>query len=389
MLHSSTAAPGEDTHSRALADLENGRHSAAIRALDLIIASDPSNLGAWLDLGIAHCLAGNADAASRIFLTLEARDDLPTGVAEVLAFYRTGGCRPLPLGLQGFISIGTGYATNVNLAPLSGLVSLPGLGLDLTLQSESRPRRSPLNQLELGAVYALTRDQAWTVAALGQVQRYGEASELGLDTTQVSLSYRRPSPLALSESQVSYSQLWLGGRPHVGALSASGQMLRHAVGPLSLGLAGNVTRLSFSELTSFDAVQYDARARAILNSGSTRLTLDAGWIEDRPTGDRAGGRRHGPVAQARLQMPVGKLGSLDFIARRSWLRDANPYNEVLFADLVRSSQQLSFQAAWRIPVAPQTSLRIDYRLQSARDTISLFSYNAHTLTAAMEWSFAR
>lgn len=379
----------EDPHRYALSELENRRYATAIRALNAVLAKDQSNLGAWLDLGIAHCLAGNADSASRIFLTLEARDDLPTGVAEVLAFYRTGGCRPRPLGVQGFLSAGAGFATNVNLAPLSSLISLPGLGLDLTLQSDSRPRRSAFGQVDVGAVYALTSDQSWTVAGLAQIQRYGQAPDLGLDSTQASLSYRRPSAVALTESQLTYAQLWLGGRPHVAALSASGQTLHHAVGPVSVGVSGNVTRLSFSELTAFDAIQYDARARLIFNSGSARVTLDAGWIEDRPIGERAGGRRHGPVAQARLQMPAGKLGSLDFVARRTWLRDSNPYNETLFADLIRSSQQLSFQAAWRIPVAPQTSLRIDYKLQSARDTISLFSYNAHTISAAMEWSFAR
>ncbi len=376
-------------HQRALVELEQGRYSAAIQGLNAVISRESGNVGAWLDLGIAYCLSGNLDAASRIFLTLESRDDLPAGVAEVLAFYRTGGCRSRPIGVQGFVSAGVGYATNVNLAPQSALIALPGLGVDLMLQPDSQPRRSAFRQFEIGFLYALTSDEAWSLGANAQGQRYREAGDLGLDSSQVNLNFRHPSEGVTTEGQLTYARLWLGGRSHLGVFAGSATALRRLGGPWRAGVIATASRLSFTELSAFDSIQYEGRARLLWQGSPARVTLDVGWVEDRPGGERPGGLRRGPLIQARIQVPAGALGAFDLSARRTWLRDVLPYNETLFGDLSRSSHQISLQAGWRMPITKQTALRLEYRLQNARDTISLFTYNAQTLSMALEWFFAK
>ena len=381
--------PTDESYSAALQDLEARRYGSAIERLGAIVSRDPGNLGALLDLAIAHCLVDEPDAAARIFLALESRSDLPPTIAEVVAYYRSGGCRPGSVGLQGFASLGAGYARNLNLAPLSGLISLPGLGIDLPLAASSRPRNAPFSQLEAGAVYPLTLDEEWTLGAFAQGLHYAGESNYDLASVQASLNFRRTDPSLQSEAQLAYARLWLGGTAHLSATVANGAVLTPLDSRWSAGPALTASFLSYTELSAFDARQLELRGRLRWQMARSRVTLDAGWLHDAQIANRPGGDRRGPVLTLRANWLPGEADAVDLAVRQAWLNDSEPYNPPLFGDARRSTRLTSLQAIWRHALGPRLSARFEYRYQLTRDTIELFAYDAHTASVSLEWSFSR
>ena len=387
---SAGGGPAADpAYREALDDLEARRYRRAIDRLNAVATRDPANRGALLDLAMAYCLAGEPDAAARLFLGLEAQPDLPPAIAEIIAYYRAGGCRPRPLGLQGFVSAGGGYARNLNLAPLSGLIWLPGLGIDLPLGEGSRPRHSVLSQLEAGAVYALSGDEAWTLGGFAQGTRYRDATDYSLDSLQASLNFRRAGPTLRTEAQLAHARLWLGGRAHLGATVAGGTVLAGLGDGWAAGPSLALTQLAYSELSAFDARQVELRGRLQWQGAALRISLDAGWQHDAPQNARPGGDRRGPVMQVRASWLAGAADSVDLVLRQTWLNDREPYNEALFGDLRRASRSTTVQAAWRHALAPRLNARLDYRYQVNRDPVGLFAYDAQSAVVSLEWSFAR
>lgn len=378
----------------AIWDLEAGRYTSAIDELESIVNSQPSNLGALLDLAIARCLSGAPDQAARIFLQLESRPDLPPPIAEVIAYYRSGHCTPRPIGLLGLIAAGVGYAHNLNLAPLSSVIPLPGLGVDLALAEGSRPRSSAYSQLEGGLLFPLTVDRRWTLGAFAQSLRHveGYSRDYDLGSAQASLNYRNGGIGGFpgrTEAQLAHARLWLGGRAHLGATVASGSMLAPLGTDWSAGGALAATRLAYSELGAFNSRQLELRARSRWQSSAVRLTVDAGWHHDEALAQRPGGDRRGPVLQIQANWLAGPRDAVDLTLRQTWLRDASPYNVTLFGDLRRSSRQTSLQFAWRHALTPRLNARLDYRYHLSRDPLQLFVYNAQTATASLEWTFSR
>ena len=384
-----TRQPTGGEYQFALDDLESGRTAAAVTRLRALVDANPAHLGAWLDLAIAHCLAGEADAAHRVFLLLESRADLPPGIAEVIGWYRSGECRPRGRPWRGFVSAGVGWARNVNLAPLSDRIFLPTLGLDLQLADSSLRRDAPFAQVDMGGIYALTQDQHWTLGGFAQAVRYRDAADFNLTSAQATLGWRNYTQTFRGDAQGSYARLWVDGTTRLGAASGNGSALWPLSGRWWAGAAGGLTRITYADLATYDARQLELRGRLRWQAPALRLTMDAGWLTDRAMGERPGGDRGGPVLQWQATWFPSPVHSLDLGVRQTWLRDGDAYSPALFGDTRRAPRLSTVHGTWRRALGNDLVSRVDYRYSVSRDTLPLFSYNAHMLTMSLEWQFGR
>lgn len=376
-------------YDQAMTEMSAGRTQAAIGHLRAIVASEPAHQGARLDLAIAYCLAGQPEAAGQIFDAFEQQPDLPPAIAEVIAFYRAGGCRPAPARLRGFAALGVGYARNLNLAPLSGLISLPGLGTEIPLSDASRPRHAWLGSWESGALYALTRDESWTLGGYAQGHHYQGATQYSIDSAIASLNYRRTFTDLRTEAQLAHARLWLGGRSHLSATVAN------ASATLPIGrtwLAGPVlsgTQLAFSELSAFDSRQVELRGRLQWQAPGLRATFEAGWQQDSPMGGRPGGERRGTITQIQAHWLATPNDSLSLLLRQARLADSQAYNDTLFGDLRRTTRTESAQLGWRHELTSQLTARLEFRHLTSKEQTGLFTYSTQMLMTALEWGFSR
>lgn len=374
-------------YARALRDLEAGRLREAIAGLQAVVDEVPGDLGAQLDLAIAHCLSGDATSAGRLFTALEARPDLPPAIAEVIAWYREGACRPPRRSLQAFALTGVGYANNLNIAPSAGLIELPELGAVLALAEGSRPRSAGFTLLEAGLAQPLSADGDLTLGLHLQDTRYQGASTYNLAALQANLAWRRQQDGLRTEAQLGHASVLLGGASHLGALVASGALTRALTPAWSVGSTGVFTQRRYSELSNFDARQLELRGRLQWrHGGRAQLHADLGWQWDAAVRDRPGGDRQGPVLQLGGSWLPGGGHALEVSVRSTWLRDDAAYSPALFGPTRRAQHLTTSQATWRAPLSSRLTLRADLRHARSSDALPLFEYGASSISVGLEWA---
>lgn len=362
---------------------------ARVAALRAQVRAEPGNLGAQLDLAIAYCLSGQAEDGLRLFLLLDSLPDLPPAIAEVIAWYRSGGCTPQArLRPSGFVGAGGGWARNFNLAPLSERVYLPALDAQLVLDEASQRRDGPFSALEAGGSWPLSADGRWTLGAYVQAVRYRQASEHAFTGGQASIAWREQGRGQATEVQAAAGALSVGTatRIHTGTLQAS--RMWGAGSGWWWGGAALATRIGYAGQRALDAQQYELRARARWQQPGGRLTADVGWLSDEQVNERPGGNRRGPLVQghAAWMLPGGRL--LDATWRRSWMRDSAAYSPALFGEQQRTPRVTTWSVALRQPLERQLNARLEYRSTRSQDSMELFRYTSQSTWVSLEWSWS-
>ena len=365
-----------------------GALRARVTALRRQVAAEPGNLGAQLDLGIALCLLGQGDDAMRTFLLLEARADLPPAIAEVISWYRTGGCRastPARYG-GGFVALGMGWARNFNLAPLAESIYLPALDAQLALDESSRRRNASLASLEAGVVLPLTADQRWSLGAYLNALRYQGSPDYAFTGVQGSLNWRAQEGPRVSEMQASLGALKVGDTTRIRTATLVGSRLLE-IGPgWWSGGTLSATKIDYYEQAALDAKQYELRGRLRWQGSQTRFTADLGWMEDQQGSERPGGNRRGPVVQSHLLWALPHGRSLEATLKHSWLRDSAAYSPALFGEQHRKPRVTMASLAIRQPLTQSLAAKLELRATHSRDTLELFKYGTQSAWASLEWT---
>jgi hypothetical protein len=365
--------------------------------LEAEAANNPGNLGAQLDLAVALCRANEVARAQRLFLWLDAQPGVPTGILDVISWYRnsnrcrevadTGAWRP-----KGFVALGAGRAQNLNLGPLADKIFVSGLDQYLELGQASRPIQAPLGQAEAGATWDLglasRQARGWKLGVYGQALRYRGQPNFGMDAGMGILQWAAPHEArTATEIQLATARLTLGDGTRLGAQTLHASRL-WAVGDSGwLGGVVTWTFLDYAQRAALDARQLETRIRARWEGRGARLTADVGWLDDREVKDRPGGDRHGPFLAATAQWAHARGTGVEAQLRAGWTQDARPYASALFGDTARRSRPLTAQLVLRHRLSAAWQLRLDTRWSLAQDTLALFAYRARSTVLTMEWAF--
>lgn len=140
-----------------IAALESGQPTQAVFALERVLAMDPNNTRARLELGRAYFEMGENEAAKEEFTATKSQE-VPSGVGEAIEQYLTAIDARLSARdrlFRFYVAGRAGYDSNVNSATDSSTVALPAFGnLVFTLDQTARELDSSFFRLSAGGLFS-------------------------------------------------------------------------------------------------------------------------------------------------------------------------------------------------------------------------------------------
>ncbi len=290
-------APGFD-YLLGLAALDSGRPGIAVLALERVLAADPTDLPARAEIGRAHLLLRELDAARRELETV-ARGELPPAVRDTVRRYldtveRLGDGRSARWIV--LLEAGAGWDSNVNFGSSFGEWVLSD-GQALVPLPSSRPRESAFAALAAGVTYVAPIN-GWLDGTAGlQVAQRTNPSQHNIDTGSAEASAGLSTAFGAHRYSMSlqYQHLRLDGQAFRDAAGAIAQWQWDSGPRTQLGAYAQAFDLSFPE----QAVR-DARRLA------AGLTLAHGW--GGPRAPTLAAALHGGDETVRADLPQLSFG---------------------------------------------------------------------------------
>lgn len=378
------AAASRDLYLEALQAISEGRATEGSAVLAQMIEQGAHHAGEWLDLALIHCALGHAAEAERTFATIEARFAPPPGIREIIAQQRLQGCVGNGPRRQWSLKATRGYDQNVNQGASSPFFT-PGSGQQLQLLPEYLPHAD--------AYSVLTGDYAQDLGGSGgagfaQVQARRNNHLSGYDTTSLFGGVEQPWNIGRWRLRggALAGALTLGGRLY----QEQAQLQLRAIPPLALPrgfelqLVAGLSHVSYQTLSAFDSNISELRGILDYRAGARQLQLGLARLNDRATGTRPGGDRHGwSFALSGRSRLFGKLeGEIDWIGS-TW-RGSTAYAPGLIED-IRSQQTHTVRAALLYPLNDRSTLQLEWRRVRNRENISIFQYNSGQLQLSWHW----
>ena len=377
-------APGlnEDLYRDALDLIAEGRKGDASEALNRLLAREPLHAGAWLELALLQCSLGNGREAEQLFKAVIERFAPTQGIIDLIEEARAVGCDRWHARSDSALSLARGYDGNVNQgASDPTLIGSDGTGLSLS--SDFQPKSDRYVLLSADYLREVTRNGTTAFAQL-QVRRNDSLHQ-----------YDTASLFGGVEDGWRFGKYSLRGTAMAGVITlgnARYQRLTQLQARLgrrfgkhdALQLIGSISHSKYLSLATFDGYSGELRAQYSYRKGGASAAASMALLDDRATGLRPGGNRHG--RQFSVQAGQAVLGELSLEARltyQDW-RSQLPYSPGLI-DTVRYQRTLSARTTLTYPLSSTQSLQLEWRRTANRENISIFKYNNQQLQLNWQW----
>ena len=169
-----------------------GQPERAVFALERVLALEPQNHLARAEIARAYLAMGERDAARREFETVRGQpipEQAKANIERFLAAIRAADTTRV----EGFVELGFGYDTNVNLATGSSTIAVPALGgATLVLDPLSRAREDAFATLSAGVNVTHRLTDAWALVggASGGARLHESENQFDQATVDASLAAR-------------------------------------------------------------------------------------------------------------------------------------------------------------------------------------------------------
>jgi hypothetical protein len=329
--------------------LRLGHKHQAFNALQQVVSLAPNNIGAQLDLALAAIQIGNLKQADQLLKGLEQRNDMPDGVALLVASYR----RKINHQLQPQanattnVKLAAGYTGNVNLGLLTEQITLDTVSGSINLNVD------PSNRA-MGAVYkhvsvAHQRTvQDLTVSALGQITQYSDLQQY--NTGAVGITVAKALTLLARPAQVGVSNQW----------QRNGDQISHN------WVVKATTLLPASKKLS---VQWDQQHKLTM-----QLASSASWLGVR--GQWFAGLEQQDMRASHLGINIPWTVSNDIQLQLGLdytvSQDFNPYSPSVFGDKPKMTQTLALKSNLSLPMKKNHRAFINIVWQHQDSNIALF-----------------
>ena len=344
--------------------------------------------GEIMDIAVERCRAGDSKQALAMFDAIRAQLDPPPAILKLIGELEATGCNRAAIASGGSLRVQatTGWDSNVSqgISARSLVLGTGDNAVELPLAPSYLPRASAFAQATADYSMDIPRYGLNVQVAAGQrVNR--QASEYDLRTVSSAIAREFQLPIGNLRAQVDVSQIWLGGHHYQRTESAALQWL-HTL-PQGAWLAT-------TSLTGIDYVTQPTQNARVWDTGVLRewqldpaksVHVHFSIQDDRARSTRPGGDRFGFQAEAgavvltqgwRLRPQVGY----------SWWNSEDVFAPGLLDVRRRNRLRQAFIQAER-PLSPDTSLVLEWRGRWARDTISLYKYQAQVVSATLAFRF--
>lgn len=344
--------------------------------------------GEIMDIAVEHCRRGEQREAFAMFQSIREQLAPPPGILQLLRDLEARGCnsRPLAEGASLRLQVGGGFDSNVSQG-ISARTLVLGTGentIELQLDPTYQPRSAAFTQASVDYSLVLPRVGVNVQMALGQRINFG-AKQFDLRTLSAAASREFALPWGSVRGQVEASNIWLGNRQYQRSESLAVQWLYTV--PKGAWLATvQSTAVQYVTQPLQNATVWEAGVLREWQLDATRsVHLQLVAQRDDAHNARPGGNRVGFQAQ---------LGGV--VLAQGWrIRPQIGYSYWNSADVfapglldVRRHNRLrqGYLQAER-PVWANTSLVLEWRGRWARDTVSLYKYQAQVISATLSSRF--
>ena len=381
------SASATDLYGEAMLAITEGRLGDAERLLAELIAVEPGHAGAWLDLAILYCAAGNGAEAERLFSEIERRYAPPPPILDVIAHQRKLGCAGWTAKNNARIRLGRGYESNVNQGARSPNFSIGGGGsqIDLVLLPEFRPRGDQFTNFSGELVRDFSQNGAFGVVQF-QSRNYDQMSRY--DTITLFAGAENPWRWDRWSGRLAGTTgfMTLDGEVYL----KQTQIQLEVVPPLHLnrgwqfGLTGSWSYIAYPTLSNFDAQWWEARGALSYQGDGVWWQANAGAVTDRQAGERPGGNRAGAFANIRGRFSLGSRAQ----AEVGWLYQHWEGDKAYLPGLidVRRTQNTSvMRVAAIFPLNDCHAIDLEFKDIQNQDNISIFEYRNWILQLNWQW----
>lgn len=357
-------------------------------AADADALSSEGVAGEIMDIAVEHCRRGERQEALAMFQAMRAQLDPPPAILRLITDLEESGCttRVAKPGNTLRLQVSGGWDSNVSQG-ISARTLVLGRGenaVELELDASYRPRAASFAQIASDYSLSFPAHGIAVQFALGQRVNFG-ASEFDLRTASAAVSRDIQVPVGSLRAQLEASDIWLGERHFQRNAGLSAQWL-HAVRNGAWLATASTSRIRYLSQGQQDANTFEIGMLREWRLSPTRsVHVGASLQRDDARGARPGGDRRGYQLQAggvllaqgwrvRPQFDYAQWRSEDVFAPA--LLDVRRRNRL---------RQISLNA--ERPISQRTSLVLEWRGRSARDTVALYTYKAQVVSATLAFRF--
>jgi hypothetical protein len=374
-------------YKQAMQSLAEGRKQDASDELLRLVAKEPLHAGAWIEVALIQCELGHAEEAERLFATVETRFNPSREILEVIASARDSGCkRWQPASALG-MSYGRGIDQNVNQgASTSTFIVDRGGAIELPLLPDFLPKHDQYNVLSANYTRDLNPNGSF---GFGQFQLRRNDRLGQYDSASAFAGIESPYRLGRWAMRASgmLGVVSLGGRLYQRQVIAQARVTPPLVLPAStqVNLMASVNHTEYLTLSNFNSNTGELRGQLSYRKDEFSGAASLGYLQDNPTGQRPGGKRHGAFTSlvARRRFGASLTGELAY-TRQDWNSEL-PYSPELLIDQVRAQSTQVLRATLNYPLGGNHSLQLEARAVRNTENISIFQYNNRQLQLSWLW----
>jgi hypothetical protein len=344
--------------------------------------------GEIMDLAVEACRRGERRQAIAMFDAIRAQLDPPPAILQLILDLEATGCDkpPIASGATMRVQVSSGWDSNVSQG-ISARTLVLGSGenaIELELDPSYRPRSSAFVQVSADYSFVLPRYGVNVQVALGQRNNL-HASQFDLRTFSGAVAKEFNFASGLLRSQLEASQVWLGERSYQHSESFSLQWLRQV--PTGAWLATfNSTAVQYLTQPLQNATVYELGVMREWRVDPTKsVNLGLSVQRDDARGTRPGGDRTGFQVQAGAVVLAGSWRLQPQASYTSW--DSADVFAPGLLDVRRRNRLRQGSISAERPLGPNMSLALEWRGRWARDTISLYKYQAQMVSATLALRF--
>lgn len=380
-----------DLYYQAMLSITEGRLADAQAMLTELVVKEPRHAGAWLDLALLYCAAGNMEEVEKIFTVIESRFNPPQPIVDVIARQRKLGCAVAQPTHQGHLKLGRGRESNVNQGALDPNFTI-GRGVNqvkLVLLPAYLPQSDEYSHFSANFSGNFS---ASGLTGLLQIQArdYDHLSAYDTHSVLVRLAQSwQAGPWAFRGSAATN---WVMLDQHL--YSGQQELMLEVQPPLALpppwtlGITGALGSVSYPKVGGFDAQWRELRTSLGYRKGAKWFQGSFGFTQDQQRGLRPGGNRSGAELALQGQFDLG--GETLFEA--GWYLQRWRSHDAYFPGLIderraQNTRALRVAAVW--PVARRQTVTVEFKDVRNDENISLFNYRNQVLQLGWQWSLGQ
>jgi hypothetical protein len=311
-----------------------------------------------LDEAIYACTQGNAAEAFALFDTIVRELSPPKGILALIQFYKDGQCLPVTdhkgkdAKAETRIDMAFGWNDNINQGIQQSTLVLDGLASSprLLLSASMRPKMDTVHQVMIDH-----QDQSWQVMLNLKQYPHNESYQMG----NIYATYMG------DRVGISFNQHYIGGDSYFGVVLFD-RMTKDSYA-LQWGLKMRHQHYANENDTG-------QQVEPFVQYLTTRWSLYAAMMIDRPTGQRAGGEKKGILTHTEYRLPIGE-GVMSLMGYYHRIDDAEAYSPDLL-ETIRLHQLFWLRLRYVLPVGRDQSVYAEMSRLQSEDRLALYQYEA-------------